>query len=392
MSDEAWSTQGLPPETVAIVRAESAALVDGIVTAVRSGSRAYADVLAAPEGIGIRLGIEQAIKAFLDAIEQGRRPARETDEMWRRLGEAEFQAGRGLDDLRAAFRTGTRAAWRGAAEMALRAGVTAPVAIALAETIFVYGDELATDVAEGYLRAQSDQAGELERRRRRLASLLLDDGDHDVEAIDNAAGLARWPLPRELAVMALAGEDPGSITRRLDLDALAGSDAAGSWLILPDPNAPGRGAALQRALRDTDGALGPAVAPREASRSLRWARLTLGLVSRGALPSERPTRIDDHLAEVIVLQDEDLAAALVTRRMAPLDGLPAGDRERLLQTLAAWLAHQRHTPAVAAELHVHPQTVRYRIGKLRGLLGDALETPAGRFELELALRIRAALG
>jgi hypothetical protein len=391
MSDEAWSTQGLPPETVAIVRAESAALVDGIVTAVRSGSRAYADVLAAPEGIGIRLGIEQAIRAFLDAIEHGRRPARDTDEMWRRLGEAEFQAGRELDELRAAFRTGTRAAWRGAAEMALRAGVTAPVAITLAETIFVYGDELATDVVEGYLRAQSDEAGERERRRRRLASLLLDGEAHDPEAIARAAELARWPLPRKLAVLALAGEEPGSLTRKLDLDALAGADGAGSWLILPDPDAPGRAAALRSALRATQCALGPAVTPREAGRSLRWARLALGLVGRGMLPSEHPTRIDEHLASAIVLQDEGLAVALLARRLEPLVALPAGDRERLLETLAAWLAHQRHTPAVAAQLHVHPQTVRYRIGKLRGLLGDALETPQGRFELELALRIRAAL-
>ncbi len=64
----------------------------------------------------------------------------------------------------------------------------------------------------------------------------------------------------------------------------------------------------------------------------------------------------------------------------------------LLTTLAAWLAHQRHTPGVAAELHVHPQTVRYRIGKLRELLGEDLEGAEGRFELELALRVRRAFG
>jgi DNA-binding PucR family transcriptional regulator len=57
----------------------------------------------------------------------------------------------------------------------------------------------------------------------------------------------------------------------------------------------------------------------------------------------------------------------------------------------AWLAHQRHTPTVAAELHVHPQTVRYRVGKLRELLGDRLDTPDGRFGLELALRARGAV-
>jgi DNA-binding PucR family transcriptional regulator len=72
--------------------------------------------------------------------------------------------------------------------------------------------------------------------------------------------------------------------------------------------------------------------------------------------------------------------------------LPAGERDRLLETLGAWLSHQRHTPRIATELHVHPQTVRYRIAKLRELLGDALETAEGRFELELALRARQALG
>jgi DNA-binding PucR family transcriptional regulator len=63
----------------------------------------------------------------------------------------------------------------------------------------------------------------------------------------------------------------------------------------------------------------------------------------------------------------------------------------MLETLAAWLAHQRHTPAIAAELHVHQQTVRYRVGKLRELFGDSLDTPEGRLELELAIRARRAL-
>ena len=46
----------------------------------------------------------------------------------------------------------------------------------------------------------------------------------------------------------------------------------------------------------------------------------------------------------------------------------------------------RARPAAAA-LHVHVQTVRYRLGQLRDLLGDALDDPAARLELALALRI-----
>jgi hypothetical protein len=139
----------LPPETVAAVREATGQLVDGIVELVRAENPVYANVLGGPEGVGIHLGIEQAISSFLDAIERGERPTGETAEVWRRLGEAEFQAGRSLDALHAAWRTGTRGAWRGAAELAAAAGVPTDIVISLAEAIFVFTDELATDVVEG---------------------------------------------------------------------------------------------------------------------------------------------------------------------------------------------------------------------------------------------------
>jgi DNA-binding PucR family transcriptional regulator len=37
-------------------------------------------------------------------------------------------------------------------------------------------------------------------------------------------------------------------------------------------------------------------------------------------------------------------------------------------------------------MQVHPQTARYRIARLRELLGDQLDDPDARFELEIALR------
>jgi hypothetical protein len=382
-----WTPGQLPREAVDAVRPAAGRLVDQIIVEVRRENPIYADVLGGPEGVGIRLGIEQAIESFLDAIERGERPGSSTGETWRRLGEAEFQAGRSLEALRAAWRTGTRAAWRGAAELGNEAGVPTPIVIALAEAIFVYTDELATEVVEGYLRIQSDEAGERERRRRRLAALLLDSDAHDPEAIERAAELARWSVPRSLAALALRGEDPGAIPRRLGIDVLAGSDQAGAFVLIPDPDGPGRAAALRRAVDGETVALGPTVPPRDAHRSLRWARMTLDLVQQnGGL-----VRADDHLPTLILLADDELARALAESRLGPLEALQPVERDRLLETLRAWLDHQRHTPAVAAELHVHPQTVRYRIGKLRELLGEALQTPEGRFELEMALRARRAL-
>ena len=43
---------------------------------------------------------------------------------------------------------------------------------------------------------------------------------------------------------------------------------------------------------------------------------------------------------------------------------------------------------VALTLHIHPQTVGYRLGQLRTLFGADLDDPDIRFELELTLRAR----
>jgi PucR C-terminal helix-turn-helix domain/GGDEF-like domain len=391
-SNAPWTAAPLPREVVDAVRPVAGRLVEEIVNAVGAENPVYAEALGGPEGVGIRLGIEQAVESFLEAIERGERPRAATSEVWRRLGEAEFQAGRSLDALRAAWRTGTRAAWRGAADLGNEAGVPTEMVIALAEAIFVYTDELGTEVVEGYLRIQTDEAGERERRRRRLAALLVDPDGHDPETIERAAELARWTLPHALAVLALPGDSPGEVLRRLDVDVLSGADQHGSFLVLADPDGPGRAAALRRAVGKATAVLGPTVSPRDAHRSLRWARKALKLAGDGAIGGASLIYAREHLASMILLSDRELADELVAERLGPLLELPGPERERLLETLRAWLEHLRHTPGIAAELHVHPQTVRYRLGRLRELLGDALETPDGRFELQAALRARRALG
>lgn len=41
---------------------------------------------------------------------------------------------------------------------------------------------------------------------------------------------------------------------------------------------------------------------------------------------------------------------------------------------------------MAEALHVHTQTIGYRLTQLRKLFGNALDEPTTRFELEIALR------
>jgi DNA-binding PucR family transcriptional regulator len=62
----------------------------------------------------------------------------------------------------------------------------------------------------------------------------------------------------------------------------------------------------------------------------------------------------------------------------------------MAETALAHVRHHGNAVAMAAELHVHPQTARYRIAKLRELFGEDLDDPDKRFELELALRLPRA--
>ena len=90
--------------------------------------------------------------------------------------------------------------------------------------------------------------------------------------------------------------------------------------------------------------------------------------------------------------DRRLARDVAESALAPLEAETELSRERLGSTLDAWLRHRGRTEAVAGALHVHPQTVRYRLARLRELFGARLDDPDGRFELELALRARRIAG
>ena len=85
--------------------------------------------------------------------------------------------------------------------------------------------------------------------------------------------------------------------------------------------------------------------------------------------------------------DRPLARELADHALEPLDQETAASQDRLRRTLSAWLREQGRTERVAASLCVHPQTVRYRMSRLRELFGDSLEDPDRRFELDLALRV-----
>ena len=98
------------------------------------------------------------------------------------------------------------------------------------------------------------------------------------------------------------------------------------------------------------------------------------------------TRADEHLADLALFESRDLISRLGRSRLAPLENLTPNAKSRMAETTAAWLDHRGNAAEMARALHIHPQTARYRVARLRELFGDSLDDPRSRFELELAIR------
>ena len=160
----------------------------------------------------------------------------------------------------------------------------------------------------------------------------------------------------------------------------------GGLALLADPGAPGLRSRLERAAGASVAVLGPTVALSEAAASVARVRAADRLVARGALASDGLIVADEHLGVLVAHGDEDALAELTRSRLEPLGAETPASRRRLGDTLRAWIDHQGEVGRVAAVLNVHPQTVRYRLRRLRELFGPALEDPEARFELALALR------
>jgi hypothetical protein len=364
----------LEPAAIAAIRAELPDVAAEVVRAIQREVPGYSRPLRGAFGQGIRTGVELALRRFTGDAAEGQ------SDIYKRLGHGELLAGRSLDALQAAYRVGARVAWRRMSSAAARTGASADAQRELAEAMFAYIDQIAGESIEGYAEAQLARAGDFERRRAALFTLLMGTSTPDPALLAAAAAEARWRIPAKVACLLVDRDAAARTIRHLSGDVLHGPAGELACITVPEPR---RTEHEARAISQRLGVLavlGPPAAPAEAHLSLRWAALARDPAETGLILAE--TR----LAEVALRAAPDIVAALSQRALTPLAGESPRSRARLEETLLAWLRQQGSQQAIATELGVHPQTVRYRLRRLRDLFEGALEEPERRFELEIALR------
>ena len=382
----------LDEQTLSLLRSRLPAVAELTLQAIIEQVPAYTDALAGPIGANIRSAVELALGGFLKVAG---RPSGTTAgprspvlEGAYALGRGEARSGRSMVALLAAYRIGARESWRQFSRAAVETGVPAGTMARFAELVFAYIDELSAASAAGH----SDELATTGRVRERYLDLLvraLLAGESE-QRLGEAADRAGWRPPPTLAAVLLPTGHASRAVTNLDDRALRTDELPGlspdeqsdlTLLLVPDADGAGR-AGVTRALRGLDASLGPA-------KPWTLARLSYQRVLRArrlALPGPDGTiDTEEHLTALVVTADPDALADLRARVLAPLAGLRPATTERLAETLHAWLLYRGRRDEVAQALHVHPQTVRYRVGQLRELFGDGLDDPDTVAALTVAL-------
>ncbi|MFP8904438.1 PucR family transcriptional regulator [Streptomyces atacamensis] len=247
-----------------------------------------------------------------------------------------------------------------------------------------------------------------EDERARAAGALLEEALAGPDGgRDTADGVAVVPAGGEAVALVPLSAAPGQETAEEKTGEKAGEKAAGEEAAGPPAGAEGAfaAAALLDCLRaplerGLDGLGGPG------------GRLTLGVSAavhspeglRGALEearharrvaAARPGRVcaagHEELASHVLLLPfvpDDVRRAFTARLLDPLYEYDRRHRAELVPTLEAFLASDGSWTRCAAHLHLHVNTLRYRVGRIERLTGRDLSRLEDKVDFFLALRMR----
>jgi hypothetical protein len=384
----------LSEEVSAALHAVLPRVAEHTVAAVTVEVPSYTDAFSGHMGQNIENAVQMALRAFLrlatraEDSDPGAQLSPALDGAYD-LGRGEARDGRSIDALLAAYRVGARVAWRELSAAAVDAGLTASTVARFAEMVFAFIDELSASSVAGHADELAMSGRARERYLERLGHGLL--SGEPVSMLQAHAEKANWAPPRTLtAVLLPVGQvrgiaahfGPSTLLLNAELPGLDESDLL-SALLVPDMDG-GRRRELLDVLAGRRAWVGPARPWMQVQTSYDRA-LRRRSTMRGV--SSEVVDTDEHLVELILGADPEAARDLRRRALAPLAELRPGAADRLADTLRSWLLNQGRRDAVAAELFVHAQTVRYRMTQLRELYGERLNDPVAVLELLIALNV-----
>lgn len=371
-------------QLVAIVdRLDAREIAEWLVTSFRdeiAGYRRLPTPVIADQILDVaRRNVELCFRFVADGVP----PTAHDLEPFRMSARDRASEGMPLEDLLHAYRLGGRLGWLAivdATEPEERDSL-----IVAAERLMHYVDAVSAAVAQAYLDERQQVVSEEERGSRDLFHALLSDTPLDarLESLAERRGFVLADTYRPF-VLRLPGSasrhhaEVASALRRDHVLALTEGDRV-AGLLVPTAEAPQAGTGLIVVA----GAL-----PRgDLAAAIDEMRVVAELAESQGLRG----RIDpaDFTLELLLLAATRHAEGIARRVIEPLRNAEAGRSTELMTTLDEFLACGLDRRRTAENLHVHPNTLDYRLKRIRELTNLDLRNPQHVAQVVLALKFSA---
>ena len=254
-------------------------------------------------------------------------------------------------------------------------------------------DELSGEVTASYRDTVDERARRDQQARNAMLDVLLRGDDGDGSRLWESVTALRLPRQGAYVVAAVPTIDPGVEAIPHIEDSLRRRGVQSAWRVEVDAQV-GVLVLTPRTRIDQVGALVAELAPSAVGLSevyeslentpaaLRQARVA-GRAAAARGPG--PVRYEQIPVPVLLASAPEAAALVASSILGPVLALPEPECESILTTLGVWFADEGATSVAAAHLHMHRNTVRYRLRRLEELTGRSLTQPTGIAELYLAL-------
>ncbi len=378
-------TQGpMPAELPEMLRQHLQAAVDEMEREIRDQVPEYAGDDGGEYAQRVERTVSDTVAFFVDSVDHPNADARKLTELYMRLGEEEARQGHSLAALQNAMRVSSQVACRRFIKDAYRLGWSREtLSRKLTDSLFMLLARVAdaaaqgTPASRGSWRPSGSGAASgcgtcwsraSQPRRRRSPNWR----SRPAGSCRRASPWSRW------------GYAPTG-ARILPPAVLADWDAPVPFLVVPDPEGPARTGCGRCCASLGTAAIGPTVPLAQGALSLRWARHALTLAERGLLPCDGPVRCVDHIASLATLAADELVGAAAEAVLGPLLELAPARRQPLAETLLTYLECGDNAVVAAERLHIHEQTVRYRLRRIAELTGGRFPDLDGRLDVMLML-------
>jgi hypothetical protein len=326
------------------------------------------------------------LSRFAGRPRPGLEPPRET-------GRRRAEQGVPLAEILHAYRIAGKFLWAAILAEAAGTGGDPTALLDAASDLWFIIDELSGEVTASYRDTVDERARRHHQTRNAMLDVLLRGDEGDGTRLWESVTALRLPRRGTFVVAAVPTLDPGVERAPGVEDALRRHGVQSAWRVEMDAQV-GVLVLTPRARIDKICALLTELVPIGAGLSEEYENLEhtpaalrqARIASRAADPAATGPVRYERVPVAVLLASAPEAAALVARSiLGPVLALPEAECDSILTTLGTWFADEGATSAAAARMHLHRNTVRYRLRRLEELTGRSLGHPIGVAELYLAL-------